>query len=143
MISTRMIVAAAALLLLTLRAHAGDDRPVTETPVFSGKDWHRLDRIDPDWGPTFKLFLVRGIYEGAYAVDRDNTYEQYGPAVTFRDLVKALDRFYADDRNDKIPVTYALALLSHNPSGSVSRALPIAERPAARRSLISVEEKDR
>lgn len=98
-------------------ASAASTHGLVPATVFNGKTWKGLQAMDADWGHMFKVCVVRGIYEGAYSMDPENAYEQYGQWVSFNDLVGALDRFYAEERNLQIPVTYALILVAKNPNG--------------------------
>lgn len=105
-----------------------------KTPVFTGQDWHRLEKIDTELSPTFKMCIVRGVYEGAFAVDPENAYERYGPWISFRDVVRLVDGFYSDKANDEVPLTHALLLVS--PGKVPTTALT---PPSRRKSLVSLE----
>ena len=121
-------------------AHAADAKKYIQTSVFNGVNWKSLERINEEAAPMLKTCLVRGIYEGSYAIDPQNAYEQYGPWVSFRDLVLALDRFYAQERNRQIPVTYALVMIAKNPSGITPKPVePASSGSGTGNTLVSLE----
>jgi len=144
----KRLLGALALFLATLlpwgaaRAQEESESKYLPTVVMNGEGWKRVGNIDEQWGMTFKVCLLRGIYEGAYALDPQNAYEQFGPWVTFRELALSLDRFYIDERNRQIPVTYALVLMqAKNAPGSKTPKSADFLDPGARRSLVSVEKR--
>ena len=79
---------------------------------FNGHSWNSLAQLDPDRAPTVKKFLVRGVYEGAFAMDPQNALSQFNPSTSYSDMVRRVDRFYASDQNLKTPLSYALMMIS-------------------------------
>jgi hypothetical protein len=119
------------------------DKDYSPPAVFDGRTWQALTRIDAEWSPIFKTCIVRGIYEGAYAVNPQNAYEQYGPWASCRELVSSIDRFYSEHRNLSIPVAQALILLAADPSGRINPAAPAVRRAQIKSgggSLVSMEQ---
>lgn len=75
--------------------------------------WKRLNRnVDPATRQLVKVILVRGIYEGAWAVNEAEARETFFIYARYSTIAYALDRFYSDDRNIKIPITQALIVVS-------------------------------
>ncbi len=89
---------------------ATEYKDIPDLLYFDGSQWNRIERISPEWAPTFKTFLVRGIYEGAYTVNPQMFTEQFNNDASLREIVKELDVFYSDERNLKTPVAYALMM---------------------------------
>src|SRR6266566_1677667 len=58
-----------------------------------------------------KLFLVRGIYEGLI-LGRSSALNQFYTKTSYDHLIRALDQFYSDYRNEKLPVVVALRVIS-------------------------------
>lgn len=135
-----LILAIALSLISSVNGASANEKKLVPTTVFNGSNWRKLERINEEWAHMFKVCLVRGIYEGSFALDPENAYEQYGPWVSFKDLVSALDRFYAEDRNLQIPVSYALVLIAKNPSGSTLKPIepPSSGSGNAQRRLVSL-----
>ncbi|GEM_PF-4584644 len=114
-----------------------DTQKYVLSATFNGSSWHKLEQVDEDATRLLKVCLVRGIYEGAYSMDPENALEQYGPWVSYGQLTEALDKFYREDRNLKIPVTQALVLIARNALGPA----PSPARPprVATGTLVSME----
>ena len=108
-----------AFLLLSAAAGRAEGPKYVPASVFNGVSWKKFDDLESDAARMAKVCLVRGIYEGAYAMDPENALEQYGPWVSFGTLTESLDRFYREERNMKIPVTQALVLIARNANGAV------------------------
>jgi len=64
-----------------------------------------------------KLFLVRGIYEGLI-LGRSSALNQFYTKTSYDHLIRALDQFYSDYRNDKLPVVVALRVISMELKGA-------------------------
>jgi hypothetical protein len=96
---------------------------------FNGKSWNSLSQIDPGGSPALKKFLVRGVYEGAFAMDPQNALLQFNPNTSYTDMVRRVDAFYSHEQNLKTPLSYALILISKDMS---------RERSGPRR-LVSLE----
>ena len=133
------VMLAVFLIFSPKNASADEDKKYIPAATFNGNAWHRLEQINAESAPMFKTCLVRGIYEGSFALDPQNAYEQYGPWISFGDLVTALDRFYAKERNLQIPVSYALVLIAKNPTGPTPSK---TEPPNAVHKLVSLEKTD-
>ena len=76
--------------------------------VLDGSAWSKLS----DAGSCFeKLILVRGIYDGLM-IGHSPVMKDYSTKTSYDHLIKALDQFYGDYRNEKIPVVSALRVIS-------------------------------
>ncbi len=113
------------------------EKKYTPVSIFNGTNWKKIAEANSDSTRMIKVYLVRGVYEGAYALDPENAYQQYGPWVSFGDLVKALDIFYSQERNEKIPLTYALILIANN--GKIQNPAQAQPPDAPKRALVSLE----
>ncbi len=133
----RPLLFTAACLLLSCTCAFSDTDKYVLAATFNGHAWHKLEQVDEDATRLLKVCLIRGIYEGAYSMDPENALEQYGPWVSFGQLCDALDRFYREDRNLKIPVTQALILVARNASGPAPQ--PAKPPRAAAGTLVSME----
>lgn len=79
---------------------------------FNGQSWNSLSQIDPEGAPALKKYLVRGIYEGAFAMDPQNALSQFNPSTSYTDMVERVDQFYSREQNLKTPLSYALIIIS-------------------------------
>jgi hypothetical protein len=131
-----LVLAAVCLTVSGVPALADSQKYILAT-TFNGSAWHKLEQVDEDAARLLKVCLVRGIYEGAYAMDPENALEQYGPWVSFGQLCEALDRFYKEERNLKIPVTQALVLIARNASGPAPQPARLPRVAAG--TLVSME----
>lgn len=134
------VITAFLLISSAVSATPINEKKFVTANVFNGTNWRGLDRINEEWAHMFKICLVRGIYEGSFALDPQNAYEQYGPWISFRDLVSSLDRFYSEERNLQIPVSYALVLLAKRPSGTTLNPTepPSVDSMSTQRRLVSL-----
>lgn len=124
-------------LILSCASAFPDTEKYVLAATFNGHSWRKLEQIDEEATRLLKVCLIRGIYEGAYSMDPENALEQYGPWVSFGQLCEALDRFYKEDRNLKIPVTQALLLIARNASGPAPQ--PARPPRVAAGTLVSME----
>ncbi len=130
------------VLFLSAAASAAEDKKYAPPSPFNGELWRGLAGVSEDYSRMFKVCLLRGVYEGAYSVDPQNAYQQYGPWVSFGELADALDRFYSDDKNLRISVTYAIVLLLRNSAGALSSpVLPVRVVSGEAHTLVSMEKK--
>jgi len=120
----------AATLASAAPASAQDQKEDAAVLFFNGLQWNELSQIDEQAATTVKMFLVRGIYEGAFVMDPERALSQFYPNVSYEDLIFALDKFYREFRNLKTPVSYALVM--------ISRDLEKQNQPKPRR-LVSFE----
>jgi hypothetical protein len=123
------------ILLLTFlllgNAYAAGDEKDKDTVMlyFNGRSWNNLERLDPTLAPAMKTFLVRGVYEGAFAMDPENALQQFYPNTTYTELVSRLDLFYSDNKNLKTPISYALMMISKD----------LAKKKPGEKKLVSLE----
>jgi hypothetical protein len=132
---------AGVLLVSAAAANAAEAKKYMMTEPFNGYAWRSLDRVGDDKAHLMKTCLVRGIYEGSFTLDPENAYEQYGPWVSFGDLVSSLDRFYAEEKNLSIPTTYALVLIARKSQGSSLHVItgPSSDNREKQSALVSME----
>lgn len=85
-------------------------------------DISEYDAINKEFTRVSKTLLLRGIYAGAdfasRVADREggNTLEKtsmlfYFKNATFEDLIRCLDAFYSDSKNERIPIPRALTIV--------------------------------
>jgi hypothetical protein len=80
---------------------------------FNGELWNSPELSSKDFlAQTMKVYLIRGVYEGIYYVNPKKLCSIYTCERNYEDLVMALDKFYGDDENIKIPIVDALELVS-------------------------------
>ena len=116
---------ASCLLLLTLFLTASawaDDNADKDAVVlyFNGASWNELSKLDSSQAPTVKKYLIRGIYEGAFAMDPQNALLQFNPSTSYTDMVRRVDLFYTSEQNQKTPLSYALMMISKDMSRAKS-----------------------
>ena len=140
--SFRAIFLVIVVLFSAKQALSAEKKTLVPPTAFNGQTWNRLKNIDADEESTrmFKVCLLRGIYEGAYAMDPQNALQQYGPWISFGTLVEAMDRFYAVDRNQKIPITQALVLIARDPSGPLPTPVTAPGASTDFKPLVSMEQ---
>ena len=81
----------------------------------NGREWARLSTL-PSGGREAKMCTVRGIYDGLW-MSRGLEKGHYCTQETYEHQVKALDDFYTDGRNHKIPVVNALQVVCYEIKG--------------------------
>lgn len=81
-----------------------------------GRSWLGLNDL-PDEGKLEKLLLVRGIYDGLM-FGQSVILSHYYTKTSYEHLIRALDQFYSDYRNEKILVVYALKVISMELTGA-------------------------
>jgi|GEM_PF-6582896 len=81
-----------------------------------GRSWLGLNDL-PDEGKLEKLLLVRGIYDGLM-FGQSVILDFYYTKTSYEHLMRALDQFYGDYRNEKILVVYALRVISMELKGA-------------------------
>lgn len=117
-------------ILLAASAFAADDADKDAVVLyFNGRSWNSLSQVEPQLAPAFKKFLVRGVYEGAFAMDPQTALTQYNPNTSYTDMVRRVDRFYENPLNLKTPLSYALILISKD----------MAREQSAPKKLVSLE----
>ena len=77
-----------------------------------GSVWRKLDDRDEETTQLVKIVLIRGIYEGAWFTDNEKTQDRFYNNVKYSDLAQALDEFYSDSYNIKIPIYFALEIVA-------------------------------
>ncbi|MDD4202475.1 MAG: hypothetical protein PHQ52_03320 [Candidatus Omnitrophica bacterium] len=83
----------------------------------NGQTWQKLSEMDSTTSQMAKIILVRGIYEGAWAIDKEKAKEEYFDRVRYSSLANALDAFYSEYKNEKIPVSCALKIINMQLTG--------------------------
>ena len=106
--------------LNAVNVHAAASKDIPDLLYFDGSSWNRIEHISPEWAMTFKSFLVRGIYEGAYTVNPKMFTEHFNNDTSYREIVNALDEYYQDERNLHTPVAYAIMLVLKVPQAQAS-----------------------
>ena len=87
-------------------AYAGDEVRFG----MDGRIWAMLSEL-PNDGKVEKLLIIRGIYDGLM-FGRSPFIHEYYTKTSFEHLITAVDQFYNDYRNQKIPVVLALRIIS-------------------------------
>ena len=86
-----------------------------------GSVWVKLSERDEEIEQLVKIVLVRGIYEGAWFTDSEKTKKRFYNNIKYSSLANALDDFYSDSYNIKIPIYYALEVVSMKYKGASSK----------------------
>ena len=107
------------LIIGTSRALAEDKVPLG----MDGEVWLSLndaggldDESDQAIAKLCKLGIIRGVYDGLL-FGQSPIMGRFNTETSLMQLVNALDRFYADDRNFRIPVVVSLWIVSMELSG--------------------------
>ena len=87
---------------------AGDTREVKFG--LDGRSWNNLNKF-PTFAQVGKLLMVKAIYDGLWFGQSPLT-DQYYTNTGIDHLVRALDQFYKDYKNEKILVVHALLVVS-------------------------------
>ena len=90
--------------------------------VFDGIIWNRIP--DNDQGKLIKRYYVQGIYDGAFAMAGTKVKEKYDCRdINHSDIIKLLDHFYKNKKNQKIPVSYAVVISSMELRGAEKKEI--------------------
>jgi len=98
-----------ALTLVCFAATASADELVVG---WDGSHWNQLKGKDG----AMQIVLVRGIYEGLIW-GRSPDISKYYRKTSYDHMAKALDQFYADYRNEKVFIVWALQVIAMELSG--------------------------
>ncbi len=86
-----------------------------------GTIWRKLEERDEQTQQLVKIVLIRGIYEGAWFTDIDKAKDRLYQNAKYSELGEALDEFYSDVYNVKIPIYYALEIVAMKYKGISSK----------------------
>ena len=82
----------------------------------SGANWREFTKIDETMGELVKQSYLKGLYEGLQVgtvfTSEDGLKKEYYLDTTREHLVRALDQFYQDYRNEQVPAVFALRVIS-------------------------------
>jgi hypothetical protein len=81
----------------------------------NGLEWRTLSKL-PGGGTEEKILVVRGIYDGLW-MSRGLEKGYYCTKRSYERQVEALDKFYTDYQNYKIPVVNALQVVCYELKG--------------------------
>ncbi len=87
----------------------------------NGLEWRTLSKL-PGGGTEEKILVVRGIYDGLWmsgALEKG----YYCTKRSYEQQVEALDKFYTDYQNYKIPVVNALQAVCYEEKGRSEAAI--------------------
>jgi len=80
---------------------------------FNGELWNSPELSTKDFlAQTMKMYLIRGVFEGVYYISPKKLCAIYSCNSSYEELVTALDKFYENNENVKIPIVDALELVS-------------------------------
>lgn len=80
---------------------------------FNGELWNSPALSPKDYlAQSLKVYLIRGIYEGIYYLSPDKLCKKYTCNKNYDELVSALDKFYSNKENIKIPIVDALEIIT-------------------------------
>lgn len=92
-------------------------KPATDAVLVgvNGKTWNGWSKLEDELGKEMagvaKYCFVRGVYDGL-AFGASPVIGKYYTQTSIDHLVRALDQFYADYRNEKVVVVFALEVIS-------------------------------
>jgi hypothetical protein len=87
----------------------------------NGLEWRTLSKL-PGGGKEEKILLIRGIYDGLW-MSRGLEKGYYCTKSSYEQQVEALDKFYTDHQNYKIPVVNALQVVCYEEKGKSEAAI--------------------
>jgi hypothetical protein len=79
----------------------------------NGRFWERLK-------PSDRLWFIIGVHEGLNitGISEAATMRLYFPDIPYGDILKGVDRFYAEPENLRFPVVYALKIFALKVNGA-------------------------
>lgn len=100
--------------------------------LLNGESWRKLSQPDPVFSvpelsqeekelvdvvmrETAKIWLIQGIYEGVWSFkdsQEESGRDVYYYETDYEQLVSAVDQFYSDSKNIRIPVVQALRIIT-------------------------------
>lgn len=81
-----------------------------------GLHWQKLDNNQ-------KLLFLSGLFDGLYFADNKIDDEKVEFNTSLDHISRAIDQFYEDYRNELIPVSYSIKVISMELSGKSSEAI--------------------
>jgi CTP-dependent riboflavin kinase len=106
------------LLFLTCQVVLADSITIGIT----GKTWNNLGEgsitsSEKRYYETLKEFLIRGIYEGVFLSTDKTLKSSYASKGDWSSLASAVDEFYEDNKNEQVPLVYALSIVGMQVNG--------------------------
>ena len=111
----------------------------------SGTNWREFTEIDETIGDVVKQAYLKGLYEGLQVgtvfASEEGLKKEYYQDTTREHLVRALDQFYQDYRNEQVPAVFALRVISMELKGEPKEEID-AELRRMRQVMSDVLQRD-